>query len=77
MADHRVDDPDLKVSLIYPNRQFLPAKTRSFVEHTLEHFGRASADPLDELQAVQMSAQVPAQAHGGEMPTSLHAPRHA
>lgn len=54
MADHMVDDPDLRVSIIYPNRQFLPAKTRSFVDHTLEHFGRdrsgtmaATAHPAD------------------------------
>jgi DNA-binding transcriptional LysR family regulator len=40
LADHQVDDPDVNVSIIYPNRQFLPAKTRSFVEHTLAHFGR-------------------------------------
>ena len=51
MADHRVDDPDLKVSIVYPNRQFLPARTRSFVEHTLEHFSRAATGPWDVSDA--------------------------
>jgi DNA-binding transcriptional LysR family regulator len=39
MEDFVVDAPDAKVSIIYPERQFLPAKTRSFIDYTLEHFG--------------------------------------
>ena len=58
MADHRVDDPDLKVSIVYPNRQFLPARTRSFVEHTLEHFSRAAADPGDASDAAVVANAV-------------------
>lgn len=89
MQDQRVDDPDLTVSLIYPNRQFLPAKTRAFVDHALEHFrlglGQAHAVPsLDEI-AAQISAQATTSAAtpatvtippalGGENRTSLHAP---
>ena len=74
LEDHRVDDPDVKVSTIYPNRQFLPAKTRTFVDHTLGHFGRtvssASDTPIPEAsQAAPPVAR--------EMSTSLHAPRDA
>jgi DNA-binding transcriptional LysR family regulator len=77
MADHRVDDPDLKVSILYPNRQFLPARTRSFVEHTLVHFNHAA---YDVSYAPRTSMPEPAQTPppmAGEMRTSLHAPREA
>ena len=88
MQDHRVDDPDLTVSLIYPNRQFLPAKTRAFVDHALEHFrfGLVQAHAVQSLGecATPMSTQAttPAvvkisQALGGENQSSLHAPRDA
>ncbi|AOI91359.1 LysR family transcriptional regulator [Burkholderia pseudomultivorans] len=39
LPTYRIDDPDAQLSLVYPNRQFVPARTRSFVEHALEHFG--------------------------------------
>ncbi|WDD96498.1 LysR family transcriptional regulator [Burkholderia sp. FERM BP-3421] len=39
LGEFRVDDPDTQLSIVYPNRQFLPARTRSFVEHALYHFG--------------------------------------
>jgi DNA-binding transcriptional LysR family regulator len=93
MQDHRVDDPDLTVSLIYPNRQFLPAKTRAFVDHALEHFraglGQAcDMHSLDDLAAQVSSTQasavaasapvaMPAQVLGGGNRKSLHAHRGA
>ncbi|ELW9526826.1 LysR family transcriptional regulator [Burkholderia cenocepacia] len=43
MAGYRIDDPDAQLSLVYPNRQYVPARTRSFVEHALEHFSAPSA----------------------------------
>lgn len=45
MAGYRIDDPDTQLSLVYPNRQYVPARTRSFVEHALDHF---SAQPASE-----------------------------
>ena len=39
LPGYRIDDPDAQLSLVYPNRQYVPAGTRSFVEHALEHFG--------------------------------------
>ncbi|HDR8860109.1 LysR family transcriptional regulator [Burkholderia territorii] len=39
----RIDDPDAQLSVVYPNRQYVPARTRSFVEHVLEHFGAQTA----------------------------------
>ncbi|MGF6776301.1 LysR family transcriptional regulator [Paraburkholderia sp. GAS334] len=45
VPDYTVDDPEVKVSIVYPSRQHLPAKTRAFIDYTLEHFGRGqSAD---------------------------------
>ncbi len=40
---YRIDDPDAQLSLVYPNRQYVPARTRSFIEHALEHFGVQAA----------------------------------
>jgi DNA-binding transcriptional LysR family regulator len=84
MDDYRVDDPDVKVSIVYPNRQFLPAKTRTFVEHTIEHFGRTLSGEGQgqgqdngagdvRMPAGMQTPPLPA----GEMSTSLHAPRDA
>ena len=74
MGDHRVDDPDVKLSIIYPNRQFLPVKTRTFVEHALEHFGH-SVSGVDDAPMPEAAQAPPPLA--GEMSTSLHAPREA
>jgi DNA-binding transcriptional LysR family regulator len=46
MQDYTVDESQAKVSLVYPRRRHLPAKTRAFVDYTLEHAGcPASALP--------------------------------
>lgn len=42
LADYRIDDADSQLAVVYPNRQFVPARTRSFVEHALYHFGPRS-----------------------------------
>jgi len=39
MQDYTVDESQAKVSLVYPRRRHLPAKTRAFVDYTLEHAG--------------------------------------
>lgn len=43
LPGYRIDDPDARLSLVYPNRQFVPARTRSFVEHALDHFSATAA----------------------------------
>ncbi|KVT99326.1 LysR family transcriptional regulator [Burkholderia ubonensis] len=43
LPGYRIDDPDAQLSLVYPNRQFVPARTRSFVEHALDHFSTQAA----------------------------------
>ncbi|WP_455732681.1 LysR substrate-binding domain-containing protein, partial [Burkholderia stabilis] len=43
LPTYRIDDPDTQLSLVYPNRQYVPARTRSFVEHALDHFGAQAA----------------------------------
>lgn len=62
MQDHRVDDPDLNVSLIYPNRQFLPAKTRAFVDHALEHFRFGLVQKHTEQSLGELATQISASA---------------
>jgi DNA-binding transcriptional LysR family regulator len=43
MQGYTVDESQAKVSLAYPRRRHLPAKTRAFVDYTLEHAGCPAA----------------------------------
>jgi DNA-binding transcriptional LysR family regulator len=43
MPEYEVDDPEVKVSIVYPSRQYLPARTRVFVDYTVDYFERARA----------------------------------
>ena len=43
LPDYEIDDPDSRMCIVYSNRQYVPAKTRSFVDYALEHFDRACA----------------------------------
>jgi DNA-binding transcriptional LysR family regulator len=36
LPDYSVDDPEMKLSIVYPGRQCLPAKTRFFIDYALE-----------------------------------------
>jgi DNA-binding transcriptional LysR family regulator len=38
IPDYTVDDPEVKVSIVYPRRQYLPTRTRAFIDYALEHF---------------------------------------
>jgi len=40
LQSHQIDDPEENVSIIYPRRQYLPAKTSAFIDYTLEYFNR-------------------------------------
>jgi DNA-binding transcriptional LysR family regulator len=76
LSNHRVDDPDVKVSIVYPNRQFLAAKTSTFVAHALAHFHPAVSDVADESLPPSVQTPPPPLA-AGERRTSLHAPQDA
>ncbi|MCG5075667.1 LysR family transcriptional regulator [Paraburkholderia tagetis] len=52
LPEYKIDDPETHLAIVYPNRQYLPAKTLRFVDHTVEHFqhvgdafGRTTATP--------------------------------
>jgi DNA-binding transcriptional LysR family regulator len=38
---YSIEEDEFKVSLVYPNRQYLPTKTRSFIDYAVEYFRRA------------------------------------
>lgn len=38
LADHEIRDADKELSLVYPGRRHVPAKTRSFVDFTVDWF---------------------------------------
>lgn len=35
---YEIDDPEAQLSIVYPGRQYLPAKTLRFVDYAVEHF---------------------------------------
>ncbi|MFX1695439.1 hypothetical protein [Paraburkholderia sp. A1RO-1] len=41
LPETEIDDPEANMSIVYPNRQYLPAKTLRFVDYAIEHFQRA------------------------------------
>jgi DNA-binding transcriptional LysR family regulator len=43
LPEYEIDDPQAQMSIVYPSRQYLPAKTRRFVDYTVEHFGTAGS----------------------------------
>ncbi|MDE1183432.1 LysR family transcriptional regulator [Paraburkholderia sp.] len=56
MTNYQADDPESKVSIVYPSRQYLPSKTRSFIDYTVEYFGQ---DVVPEIKP-QPSIPTPA-----------------
>ena len=43
LPDYEIDDPDTRMCIVYSSRQYLPAKTRRFVDYAVEHFDHACA----------------------------------
>lgn len=41
LPDYEIDDPEARMSIVYPSRQHLPARTRRFIDYTIEHFENA------------------------------------
>ncbi|QGZ53915.1 LysR family transcriptional regulator [Paraburkholderia acidiphila] len=57
LPDYEIDDPDARMSIVYPSRQYLPAKTRRFVDYTVEHFEHAhSLSPAPSATSLSASA---------------------
>jgi DNA-binding transcriptional LysR family regulator len=52
LGDYAIDDPDVKVSIVYPGRQYLPAKTRAFIDYTLEHMGPGGEVGLPQPETI-------------------------
>ncbi|HKT99894.1 MAG TPA: LysR family transcriptional regulator [Paraburkholderia sp.] len=38
LPEYEIDDPEAHMSIAYPNRQYLPAKTLRFIDYAVEHF---------------------------------------
>ncbi|MFM0737824.1 LysR family transcriptional regulator [Paraburkholderia xenovorans] len=49
MKDYRFDDPDGNISVVYRRRQYVPPKTRSFVDYTVEYFERGKRAPAEAV----------------------------
>ncbi|WP_250533201.1 LysR family transcriptional regulator [Caballeronia sp. AZ10_KS36] len=52
LPDYSVDDPEMKLSIVYPGRQYLPAKTRFFIDYALERLTKevnAANNKPDEI----------------------------
>jgi len=44
LPEYEIDAPEGHMSIVYPNRQYLPAKTLRFVDYAIEHFRHAGDD---------------------------------
>ncbi|HXZ07016.1 MAG TPA: LysR family transcriptional regulator [Paraburkholderia sp.] len=42
---YTIGDSNANVSIVYPSRRHVPARTRAFVDFTLAHFGKQTAGP--------------------------------
>ncbi|WP_175425639.1 LysR family transcriptional regulator [Trinickia violacea] len=58
MEDYVIDAPEAKVSIVYPERQFLPAKTRSFIDYTLEHYANGETIERSHVKARRIPVTV-------------------
>jgi DNA-binding transcriptional LysR family regulator len=67
LDDYSIDDPDMKVSIVYPGRQYLPAKTRTFIDYALDYLGRefAAQGRGEEVLRPGMPPVLPIQAMRG------------
>jgi len=81
LPDYEIEDPDARLSIVYPGRRHLPAKTRHFIDYAIEHFadgapGGTSAVPATSAAATRAPASEPvsASAPGSHPPTGA-APR--
>ncbi|WP_350030135.1 LysR family transcriptional regulator [Caballeronia sp. GAWG1-1] len=67
LPEYTIDDPEMKVSIVYPGRQYLPAKTRFFIDYALERLTQevtsASSKP-DEIYRPTPPAFKPAPGAG-------------
>lgn len=61
LPDYEIEDHDARLSIVYPGRRHLPAKTRRFIDHALEHFA------LKQSAAAARSTHEPANAGGRAM----------
>lgn len=48
LPDYEIDDPEARTSIVWPSRQYLPAKTRRFVDYAIEHFAPREPDRARE-----------------------------
>jgi DNA-binding transcriptional LysR family regulator len=72
LPDYAIDDPDIKMSIVYPGRQYLPAKTRFFVDYALDYLTQrfsasaSNGSHPDEVFRTPLPAlkPVPAAEHG-------------
>jgi DNA-binding transcriptional LysR family regulator len=63
LPDYEIDDPEARMSIVYPSRQYLPARTRRFVDYAVDHFEKARAatsTSMRPLNAVKSAATLQA-----------------
>ena len=74
LPEYSIDDPDMKVSIVYPGRQYLPAKTRFFIDYALNYLSREFAtgtaqpdsiirSPMPALMPLSKTSVMPATAN--------------
>ncbi|MDE1141972.1 MAG: LysR family transcriptional regulator [Paraburkholderia tropica] len=64
LPDYEIDAPEARMSIVYPSRQYLPAKTRRFVDHAVEHFEHAHDGALANRSASSVASSASTSAGG-------------
>ncbi|MGH8780481.1 LysR family transcriptional regulator [Paraburkholderia sp.] len=60
MPEQTIDDPEARVSIVYPGRRFLAAKTQSFIDHVVASFEGDLSLPQGLIEVVSpVSAGAP------------------
>ncbi|MBN3852609.1 LysR family transcriptional regulator [Paraburkholderia sp. Ac-20340] len=60
LPEYEIEDAQANMAIVYPRRQYLPAKTLRFVDYTVEHFAQACDEHPASASAAKPAPQVAA-----------------
>lgn len=65
LPGYEIEDAQASMAIVYPRRQYLPAKTLRFVDYTVEHFQQVCEEkPAPLMQHPARTADAPMLVHG-------------
>jgi DNA-binding transcriptional LysR family regulator len=58
LPEYEIEDAQANMAIVYPRRQYLPAKTLRFVDYAIEHFAQAGDDKPASADAARTAPAV-------------------